>query len=216
MRRAARAEARDADRAGGKGGSHGLRHSHGADHIAATPQEVEQIACAAARSGADVAIKILSEDISHKSDVGGVVSVSRGGRSARRRRGDDRPRAQARPERRIEGFTVQPMIARPGAHELIAGVSERSTFGPAILFGGGRDCGRGDQGHGGRAAAARPRAGARSDARTRVYRLLQGYRDGPQQTRRHRRDAGPALAARRRSSRVPRARHQSAARRREA
>ena len=40
--------------------------------IAASPQEVEQIAFAQLKQAPNVAIKVLSEDISHKSDVGGV------------------------------------------------------------------------------------------------------------------------------------------------
>ena len=40
--------------------------------MAASPQEVEQIAFALLKQAPNVAIKVLSEDISHKSDVGGV------------------------------------------------------------------------------------------------------------------------------------------------
>ena len=82
---------------------------------------------------------MLSEDISHKSDVGGVRL---GLRIARRRAGSRRADARARgksfgPTRGIEGFTVQPMIVRPNAHELLIGVYEDRLFGPMILFGAG-------------------------------------------------------------------------------
>ena len=47
-------------------------------------------------------------------------------------------RCQAlRPQARIEGFTVQKMIRRGGAHELLAGIAVDPTFGPVILFGRG-------------------------------------------------------------------------------
>ena len=45
--------------------------------IAASPQEVEQIAYAQLKQAPNVAIKVLSEDISHKSDVGGRASRTR-------------------------------------------------------------------------------------------------------------------------------------------
>ena len=48
----------------------------------------------------------------------------------------ERARA-ARPNANIEGVTIHPMIRRPNARELIAGVGEDPTFGPVILFGRG-------------------------------------------------------------------------------
>jgi acetyltransferase len=41
------------------------------------------------------------------------------------------------PEARITGVSVQEMVRRPDAHELIAGIAEDPQFGPAILFGAG-------------------------------------------------------------------------------
>ncbi len=41
------------------------------------------------------------------------------------------------PQARIDGFTVQPMVIRPKAHQLIAGASVDATFGPVLLFGQG-------------------------------------------------------------------------------
>ena len=35
------------------------------------------------------------------------------------------------------GFTVQTMVRRPNAHELIVGVTTDAVFGPVILFGQG-------------------------------------------------------------------------------
>jgi acetyltransferase len=47
-------------------------------------------------------------------------------------------RAQATyPNARIEGVTVHPMIFRPKARELIAGIADDPTFGPILAFGHG-------------------------------------------------------------------------------
>lgn len=35
----------------------------------------------------------------------------------------------------VLGFTVQPMVRRPGAHELIVGIATDAVFGPVVLLG---------------------------------------------------------------------------------
>ncbi|MFN4310530.1 MAG: GNAT family N-acetyltransferase [Ferrovibrio sp.] len=153
---------------------------------AATPDEA---AAAAARMGLPVALKILSPDITHKSDVGGValnlssaveVRTAAEAMLARVR--------QHRPQARIDGFTVQPMIRRVRAHELIVGALTDPIFGPAIMFGQG---GVGVEVIGDRAIALPPLNMHLADDlidRTKVSRLLSGYRDFPPVDR-------PALAA---------------------
>jgi acetyltransferase len=126
-------------------------------------------------------VKILSDDITHKSDVGGVrlglETAAAVGDAAR----DMLERiAREHPAARIQGVTVQPMIRRPRAHELIIGMSVDTTFGPMLTFGAGgtavevlRDT-----------AQALPPIDlqlARDLMRqTRVQKLLDGYRDRPQ------------------------------------
>lgn len=102
---------------------------------AATPEE----AVAAARGvGYPVVMKIQSRQISHKSDVGGVKvgldtdeqvenAFDRMVTSARTRR----------PEARIDGVTVQPMVAVEEGVELIVGAKVDPTFGAVILVGMG-------------------------------------------------------------------------------
>jgi acetyltransferase len=143
-------------------------------------REIVDLPSAAAAIGYPVALKILSRDISHKSDVGGVAlnlatgeELQRAGRSmlARCR--------ELKPEARIEGFTVQEMIRRGGAHELIAGIAVDATFGPTIVFGQG---GTAVEVIGDRALALPPlNATLARDliSQTRVQRLLNGYRDHP-------------------------------------
>ena len=84
-----------------------------------------------------------------------------------------------RPDARIDGFTVQAMVRRSHAQELIVGASIDSVFGPVILFGQG---GTSVEVVADRALALPPLNAALARAlvqRTRVARLLDGYRDTP-------------------------------------
>jgi acetyltransferase len=106
--------------------------------IAATAEEAGEIAGRLLRDVGAVALKILSEDIPHKSDVGGVALDLISAEEARRAAEDIAAKvARFRPDARIQGFTVQDMIRRLRSHELIVGVADASIFGPTILFGAG-------------------------------------------------------------------------------
>jgi len=125
-------------------------------------------------------MKIVSREITHKYDVGGValdLPTAGAVRDAARTM-LERVRATA-PDATIDGFTVQPMVRRPYARELIVGASIDSVFGPVILFGQG---GTAVEVLADRAVALPPlnRPLAREMvSRTRVARLLGGYRDHP-------------------------------------
>jgi acetyltransferase len=101
-------------------------------------RDAEEAVVAAASIGFPVALKILSPQILHKSDVGGValnLETSDEVRSAAVRM---RQRvAHQQPQAHVLGFTVQAMAQRRGAHELIVGVASDPVFGPVILFGEG-------------------------------------------------------------------------------
>jgi acetyltransferase len=87
--------------------------------------------------------------------------------------------SRALPHARLEGFIVQEMIQRPGAYELIAGVSTDPTFGPVILFGQG---GTAVEIVGDKSLELPPLNTALARAqieRTRIAALLKGYRDRP-------------------------------------
>lgn len=144
---------------------------------AATPDEA---ATAAERMGLPVALKILSPDITHKSDVGGVALNLSSAAEVRTAAEAMLARVrQHRPQARIDGFTVQPMIRRARAHELIVGALTDPIFGPAIMFGQG---GVGVEVIGDRAIALPPLNMHLADDlidRTKVSRLLSGYRDFP-------------------------------------
>ena len=84
--------------------------------------------------GFPVVMKVHSPDVSHKSEVGGVVLNLRSESEARE--AFDRVRrslADRMPGARFEGVVIEPQ-ARPGA-ELIAGVSRDERFGPLIMVG---------------------------------------------------------------------------------
>jgi acetyltransferase len=140
----------------------------------------DEAAACAREFGGKIALKIYSPDITHKSDVGGVVLDLEGAEIVREAAEAMLRRvAMKAPRARLQGFIVQEMVYRPMAQELILGMAVDAQFGPFILFG-----------HGGTAveviddkALALPPLNlslARElMARTRVFRVLKGYRDHP-------------------------------------
>jgi acetyltransferase len=125
-----------------------------------------------------VALKILSRQITHKSDVGGVRLNLDGPKAVARAAREMRERVtRLRPDATIDGFTVSPMIRRPEAYELILGAAEDPLFGPVLMFGQG---GTAAEIIGDRAMALPPLNLVLAEgvmARTRIDRLLKGFRD---------------------------------------
>lgn len=144
------------------------------------PAEAQAAVYAAETLGYPVVLKILSHDISHKSDVGGVrLNLHNAAEVQQAAEAMLQRVAELRPGARVEGFTVQPMIRRRHAHELIVGASIDPLFGPVILFGQG---GTAVEVIADRALALPPLNAtlARSlIGRTRIAKLLKGYRDVP-------------------------------------
>ncbi len=135
---------------------------------------------AAAAIGYPVALKVVSPQITHKSEVGGVAldlvdsAMLRDAAAAMRKRV-----ARLRPDAVITGFTVQAMVRRPQALELIVGASVDALFGPVLLFGQG---GTSVEVVADRAVALPPLNVPLAQAliaSTRVARLLAGWRDVP-------------------------------------
>ena len=105
---------------------------------AANPDDAVDKADQFLAQGLSVAVKILSRDITHKSDVGGVRLGLATREQVREAASDIMAKARrVRPDARIDGVMVQPMIVRPAARELILGIAEDPTFGPVIAFGRG-------------------------------------------------------------------------------
>ncbi|MCG3136807.1 MAG: Protein lysine acetyltransferase Pat [Phycisphaerae bacterium] len=130
--------------------------------------------------GLPVALKILSADITHKSDVGGVAlglesleEVQTAAQTMLQRISKKFPQAH------ISGFTVQQMASRPAAHELIIGMTTDEVFGPVLVFGQG---GTAVEVIGDRTIALPPMnmsLARYTITRTEIFKLLQGYRDRP-------------------------------------
>jgi acetyltransferase len=140
--------------------------------------EAANAAAPALAVGGAVAVKIFSRDIVHKSDVDGVRLNLTSEEAVREATREIIARSRKmRPDARILGVTVHPMIIRRKARELIAGLADDQTFGKIVVFG-----------HGGTAveviddkALALPPLDLRMArdliGRTRVARLLKAYRN---------------------------------------
>ena len=143
-------------------------------------RDPDQASSVAATIGFPIALKIRSPDIAYKSDVGGVVlNLSDADRVRFEAAAMLQRVTAARPKARLDGFLVQPMVRRPGALELLAGLVEDLVFGPVVAFG-----------QGGIGAEIVPDISLelpplnallarRLMARTRVWQLLQGFRGRP-------------------------------------
>jgi acetyltransferase len=130
--------------------------------------------------GATVVLKIMSRDIVHKSDVGGVVLNLTNADAVRMAADDILARAKAlSPEARISGVIVQAMVVRQKARELILGLANDPTFGTVVVFGRG---GTAVEIINDKALALPPldlQLARDLIERTRVSRLLRAYRDVP-------------------------------------
>ena len=142
--------------------------------------EADAAVAAAEAIGWPVALKIVSPDISHKSDVGGVVLDIDDAAGLRAAVQAMLARVtQRRPDATLAGLSVQSMVRRSQARELIVGASIDPVFGPVILFGQG---GTAVEVLADRAIGLPPlnEPLARAlVARTRVAKLLTAWRDTP-------------------------------------
>ena len=148
--------------------------------LARDPDEAVAAARPHLAKGDAVVLKIQSPDIVHKSEVGGVRLNLTTEAAVRQAAADILIRARAaRPDARIVGVTVFPMVVRPKARELIVGVADDPTFGPVIVFGQG---GTAVEAINDKALALPPLDLALARgliARTRVSRILKAYRNVP-------------------------------------
>ncbi len=105
---------------------------------AETPEEAGRLA---ENIGGPVVLKILSSDILFKTEASGVALNLEDPRTVENTATAMlRKVREAMPDARISGFTVQPMVQRPNARQLIIGTTLDRLFGPVIVFGhGGMD-----------------------------------------------------------------------------
>ena len=111
-----------------------LLADYGIPTVATTvARSADEAVAAADAFGYPVAVKLHSETITHKSDVGGVRLNVRDAGAVRDAFDGIRGRVAA-PD--FLGVTVQPMVRLEG-YELILGASADAQFGPVLLFGAG-------------------------------------------------------------------------------
>jgi acetyltransferase len=102
--------------------------------LASSPDEAAR---AAVELGFPAVVKLHSETITHKTDVGGVHLDLPDEAAVRRAYGAIEASVRAAAgEGHVRGVTVQPMVRRD-AYELIVGSTVDAQFGPVLLFGAG-------------------------------------------------------------------------------
>ncbi|WP_030667999.1 acetate--CoA ligase family protein [Streptomyces sp. NRRL B-1347] len=100
-------------------------------------RDVDEAVAHAARFDGPVVMKIVSPDILHKTDAGGVVVGVEGADDVRAafHRIIDNARAYA-PTARVDGVQIQELLpSGPDAREVIVGAVTDSTFGKVVAFG---------------------------------------------------------------------------------
>ena len=139
----------------------------------------KEAAVQAGQMGFPVVLKLDSPDISHKSDAGGVKLNLKSSAEVEAAFGEImQSAAKYKPEARLRGVTVQPMVRKKGV-ELILGTKQDPDFGPVIIFGMG---GTSAEIIGDRAIGLPPLnrlLAQRMISQTKVSRLLKGYRNLP-------------------------------------
>ncbi len=94
----------------------------------------EEVVAVSKKLGYPVALKIISPDITHKSDVGGVKLGLKTAKQVKTAYGEILSAVQQKyPGAKIEGVSVQKM-AQPGV-EVIIGMTKDAQFGPVLMFG---------------------------------------------------------------------------------
>ena len=102
-----------------------------------TARRPEEAARIASEFGFPVVLKLCSETITHKSDVGGVrLNLTDGAAVEKAFDAIEKAVTASHGAEAFDGVTVQPMVAGGGI-ELILGSSPDAQFGPVLLFGAG-------------------------------------------------------------------------------
>ncbi len=119
--------------------SHQVLQSYGIPTVQTrVAHKVEEALQAAERFGYPVVLKLHSQTITHKTDVGGVLVNIRSAEEARRAYEQIQHSVTERAgAEHFQGVTVEPMINTRDGYELILGSSLDPQFGPVMLFGTG-------------------------------------------------------------------------------
>jgi acetyltransferase len=132
------------------------------------------------KDGGRLAVKMVSATLTHKSDLGGVILDIDSEDGAAEAAATIMARLEQKNlQDQLDGFAVQQMVRRPGAQELLIGIASDPVFGPVLMFGAG-------------GTAVEVLADTTMEllpvddvlaedmiGRTRISRLLAGFRDRP-------------------------------------
>jgi acetyl-CoA synthetase (ADP-forming) len=99
--------------------------------VAQNPEEAIRLA---EELGYPVVLKIVSPDVIHKSDVGGVITQLRDAKGVKNAYRTILANVKkANPEARVKGMLVEEMA--PASTEVIVGATRTLQFGPVLMFG---------------------------------------------------------------------------------
>jgi len=99
-------------------------------------KNIDEAIAYAREIGYPVVLKVVSTDILHKSDVGGVIYGVKSGPDVRRAYNKINENvARKAPNAKIDGILVQEFA--PKGEETIVGISQDPQFGPVVVFGMG-------------------------------------------------------------------------------
>lgn len=134
----------------------------------------------AEQMGYPVVLKILSPQITHKTEVHGVVLNVQDAEEVKQQFAQlVRSAAELRPDAHIEGVTVEPMIALASSVELIVGMKRDPLFGPVIMVGFGGIAAELFQDRALELPPVGEHRALRMLQRLRCWPLLSGYRNRP-------------------------------------
>lgn len=101
-------------------------------------RDIDEAVRLAAEIGYPVVLKVQSQEVVHKSDVGGVWLDLRNEEELRAAaRAIESRLAAMTPPPALDGFLLQPMMPRRHGREVLVGASHDPDFGPVIHFGAG-------------------------------------------------------------------------------
>lgn len=142
-----------------------------------TPEEATQVANGESEP---MVLKIVSSDITHKSDVGGVALNLRGPRQIETAASSMLEKIRTKqPHAKIEGFLLEKMITRKNSWELIVGINQDPQFGPVILFGEGGTAVEAIDDTSLELPPLNVHLARKMVERTRIYKRLRGFRNRP-------------------------------------
>jgi acetyltransferase len=148
-------------------------------NLVKTASSVEKAIQEACKVGFPVALKINSRDITHKSDAKAVFLNLNDEYAVRNAFNQAINNAKTyNPDAKIDGVTIQQMVKHTD-YELILGIKKDRDFGPVILFGMGGIFTEVLKDHAIAFPPLNRLLAGKLIAQTKVYRLLQGYRNIP-------------------------------------